>query len=98
GPGPGIIGRQTMLAAPAIQQLAGKYRVLAQLGQGGTADVSLAALRGPSGFNKLVVLKSMKDSLKAEPEFARMFLTEARLAARLNHPNIVQTNEVFEFQ
>jgi serine/threonine-protein kinase len=86
-----------MLAAPPLHQLDGKYRVLAQLGQGGTAYVSLAALRGPSGFNKLVVLKSMKHSLKSEPEFARMFMTEARLAARLNHPNIVQTNEVFEF-
>src|SRR5690606_41905550 len=68
-----------MFAAPAIHQLDGKYRVLAQLGQGGTANVSLAALRGPSGFNKLVVLKSMKHALKAEPEFARMFMTEARL-------------------
>ncbi len=86
-----------MLAAPPLHQLDGKYRVLAQLGQGGTANVSLAALRGLSGFNKLVVLKSMKHSLKSEPEFARMFMTEARLAARLNHPNIVQTNEVFEF-
>ena len=86
-----------MLAVPPLHQLDGKYRVLAQLGQGGTANVSLAALRGPSGFNKLVVLKSMKHSLKSEPEFARMFMTEARLAARLNHPNIVQTNEVFEF-
>ncbi len=87
-----------MLAGPAIHQLDGKYRVLALLGQGGTADVSLAALCGPSGFSKLVVLKSMKPSLKMEPEFARMFMTEARLAARLNHPNIVQTNEVFEFE
>ncbi|HEY6723537.1 MAG TPA: hypothetical protein VI197_05870, partial [Polyangiaceae bacterium] len=77
-----------MLAAPPLHQLDGKYRVLAQLGQGGTANVSLAALRGLSGFNKLVVLKSMKHSLKSEPEFARMFMTEARLAARLNHPNI----------
>jgi serine/threonine-protein kinase len=76
--------------------LRGKYRVLAQLGQGGTADVLLAVARGPSGFNKLVVLKSMKSSLQAEPEIAVMFLSEARLAARLNHPNVVQTNEVFE--
>jgi len=81
-----------------ISRIDGKYRVLAQLGQGGSADVSLAVARGPSGFNKLVVLKSMKASLRDEPELARMFLNEARLAARLNHPNIVQTNEVFEFE
>ncbi len=81
-----------------ISRIDGKYRVLAQLGQGGTADVSLAVARGPSGFNKLVVLKSMKASLRDETELARMFLNEARLAARLNHPNIVQTNEVFEYE
>lgn len=79
-----------------VEQFGGKYRVLAHLGQGGTANVYLAVARGPSGFNKLVVLKSMKPTLKTEPEIAAMFLSEARLAARLNHPNIVQTNEVFE--
>src|SRR5262252_8195340 len=74
----------------------GKYRVLAELGQGGTANVYLAVARGPSGFNKLVVLKFLKAELALESEFRRMFLDEARLAARLNHPNVVQTNEVFE--
>jgi serine/threonine-protein kinase len=86
-----------MGTAPNIHQIDGKYRLLAQLGQGGTADVSLAVARGPSGFNKLVVLKSMRSTMRSEPELARMFMNEARLAARLNHPNIVQTNEVFEF-
>jgi eukaryotic-like serine/threonine-protein kinase len=86
-----------MGTAPNIHQIDGKYRLLAQLGQGGTADVSLAVAHGPSGFNKLVVLKSMKSTMRSEPELARMFLNEARLAARLNHPNIVQTNEVFEY-
>jgi serine/threonine-protein kinase len=74
----------------------GKYRLLAELGKGGTAIVCLAVARGPSGFNKLVVLKFLKGELAAEPEFRRMFLNEARLAARLNHPNVVQTYEVFE--
>jgi serine/threonine-protein kinase len=74
----------------------GKYRVIAELGQGGTANVYLAVARGPSGFNKLVVLKFLKSELAVESEFRRMFLNEARLAARLNHPNVVQTNEVFE--
>src|ERR1043165_1361604 len=74
----------------------GKYRVIAELGQGGTANVYLAVARGPSGFNKLVVLKFLKTELAGESEFRRMFLNEARLAARLNHPNVVQTYEVFE--
>src|ERR1044071_7931490 len=71
----------------------GKYRLLAELGQGGTANVYLAVARGPSGFNKLVVLKALKKNLSNDPEFRNMFLNEARLAARLNPPNIVQTNE-----
>src|SRR5215468_860759 len=74
----------------------GKYRVLVELGQGGTVIVYLAVARGPSGFNKLVVLKALKKNLANDPEFRNMFLNEARLAARLNHPNIVQTNEVAE--
>ena len=82
--------------SPEHNELGGKYRILADLGQGGTATVSLAIARGPSGFSKLVVLKAMKQSLAQEPEFAQMFMNESRLAARLNHPNIVQTNEVFE--
>jgi len=85
-----------MLQAAAINDLGGKFRILAELGQGGSSRVWLAVARGPSGFNKLVVLKSMKDELKNEPDLAQMFLNEARLAGQLSHPNIVQTNEVFE--
>jgi eukaryotic-like serine/threonine-protein kinase len=76
----------------------GRYRLLGELGQGGTATVHLAVASGLAGFNKLVVLKKMKPQFTSEPGFAEMFLTEARLAARLNHPNIVQTNEVFEHE
>lgn len=85
-------------AAKTINQIDGKYRVIAQLEQGGTADVSLAVARGPKGFTKLVVLKSMRPQFRTEPEFTEMFMTEARLAARLIHPNVVQTNEVFDYE
>ena len=44
----------------------------------------------------LVVLKVLKHELAHEHEFRSMFMNEARLAARLNHPNVVQTNEVLE--
>src|SRR5882724_11771414 len=80
----------------AEAQPEGKHIILAELGHGGTADVYLAVARGPSGFSKLVVLKTLKISLQSDPEFREMFLNEARLAARLNHPNIVQTYEVVE--
>jgi eukaryotic-like serine/threonine-protein kinase len=71
-----------------------KFKLLVELGRGGMATVYLAVVRGPAGFNKLVVIKCLRPSLAAEPEFLEMFLAEARLAARINHPNVVQTNEV----
>src|SRR5689334_3257328 len=72
----------------------GKYRLIAELGHGGMAEVYLAVVRGPAGFNKLVVVKQIRPQLAEDPEFLAMFLDEARLAARLSHPNVVQTNEV----
>lgn len=72
-----------------------KYRLLARLGSGGMADVYLAAARGPSGFTKLEVLKVLRlDAEQDSSELVRMFQAEARLAARLNHPNIVQAHGV----
>jgi len=87
---------QSMAEARLLRELHGKYRILAQLGEGGTAHVWLAVAHGPSGFNKLVVLKTIRSELLEESSVVEMFLDEARLAARLNHPNVVQTNEVFE--
>jgi len=75
---------------------AGKYRLLGELGRGGMATVFLAAVEGPSRFTKLVVVKQLHQELSAELEFREMFMDEARLAARLSHPNIVQTFEVIE--
>jgi serine/threonine-protein kinase len=72
----------------------GKYRLIAELGHGGMAEVYLAVAQGPAGFNKLVVIKQIRPQLATDPEFLSMFLDEARLAARLSHPNVVQTNEV----
>jgi len=75
----------------------GKYQLFATLGRGGMAEVFLAVSRGPMGFNKLVVVKRLRNTLAEEPSFLNMFLDEARLAARLNHPNVVHTYEVGEF-
>ena len=74
----------------------GKYRLIAELGHGGMAEVFLAVARGPAGFNKLLVIKQIRPQLAEDPDFLSMFLDEARLAARLSHPNVVQTNEVGE--
>ena len=72
----------------------GRYRLVAELARGGMGIVHLAEARGPGGFEKLVVVKELKPELSDDPVFTAMFLDEARLAARLSHRHIVQTNEV----
>jgi serine/threonine-protein kinase len=78
----------------SYSDLGQKYQVLAELGQGGMSLVHLAAARSLGNVRKLVVLKSIRPELVANEKFRQMFLHEARLATRLNHPNIVQTYEV----
>jgi serine/threonine protein kinase len=76
----------------------GKYRLIAELGHGGMADVFMAVSMGPAGlgFNKLVVIKRLREHLANDQEFVAMLIDEARIAARLNHPNVVQTIEIGE--
>jgi len=77
-----------------IPGTAGRYRLIFELGHGGMSDVVLAVIQGPGNFNKLQVLKFLRGSLAEEADFCAMFLEEARLSARINHPNVAQTNEV----
>src|SRR4051794_2633147 len=86
--------RAFSLNPSAAAMRVGRYRVLSELGRGGMANVYLAVAQGPGGVNKLVVLKALLPELASEPESLTMFLDEARLAAQLNHPNVVQTYEV----
>ena len=81
----------------SISRAFGDHRLVAALGKGGMATVYLALSTKQFGFTKLVVLKVMRDDLGSD-EFVQMFLQEARLAARLNHANVVQTYEVSEFE
>jgi serine/threonine protein kinase len=82
--------------SPETGSGSGKYRTLFELGQGGTANVSLAVAKGPEGFKKLFVVKQLRSAYAQDPEFRAMFMNEARLSARLNHPHVVQVYEVFE--
>ena len=90
----------TQGSAPSVEMPRssfGKYRLLAQIGRGGMAEAYVAVASGPAGFNKLFVVKRMLPTLSADASYRTMFLQEARLAARLNHPNVVQTYEVGDF-
>lgn len=60
------------------------------------ASIHLARIAGPAGFEKPVALKIIHDHLAQDPQFVEMFLAEARIAATLNHPNIVQIYELGE--
>lgn len=85
----------TLVDAPAPEEF-GRYRLLGVLGQGGMARLYLAEQVGIEGFSKLVALKRVLPHLASDPDFRRMFLTEARLAARLEHPNVIATYELGE--
>lgn len=78
----------------ADELIAGKYRVLGQLGSGGTAKVHLSVALGPAGFSKLVVVKVPRADLGLDADLRDAFLREAQLAARFSHPNVVETFEV----
>jgi serine/threonine protein kinase len=87
-------GEEKDEGAPPPEAGATKYRDIAELGRGGMGHVYLCVASGPAGFSKLLVVKRLRPDLADDPELLDMFMREARLAARLSHPNIVQTNEV----
>ncbi|PTL75760.1 protein kinase [Vitiosangium sp. GDMCC 1.1324] len=72
----------------------GKYVLIRKLAEGGMAEIFLAKQLGAEGFERDVVIKCMLDHFTRYPEFVSMFLDEARLAARLHHPNIVQITDL----
>jgi serine/threonine protein kinase len=72
----------------------GRYVVRRKIAEGGMAEIFLAASRGPEGFEKEVVIKRIRSALADDPSFVQMFISEARVASKLNHPNIVH---IFDF-
>ncbi|MCB9667475.1 MAG: serine/threonine protein kinase [Myxococcales bacterium] len=72
----------------------GRYHILGHLASGGMAEVLLAKLIGPSGFERPVIIKRILPNLATRPEFVTMFLDEARIIAAIRHPNVVQVQEL----
>jgi len=79
---------------PAPPRPYGKYFLVRKVAEGGMAEIFLAKQVGQEGFERNVVIKRMLSNLSSSPEFVTMFLDEARLAARLSHPNIVQIHDL----
>src|SRR6266545_3569652 len=74
----------------------GRYELITRIGQGGMAEVQLALQRGPSGFEKLVVVKLVHKNLATQKAFVDMLLDEARVAALVKHPNVVDIYDLGE--
>jgi serine/threonine protein kinase len=68
----------------------GRYELVRKIAKGGMAELFLARAGGPGGFEKTLALKRILPHLAEDPSFVAMFLTEARLASRLHHTNLVQ--------
>ena len=75
-------------------RLIGRYALYGEIAAGGMATVHFGRLLGPVGFSRTVAIKRLHPQFAKDPEFVTMFLDEARLAARIRHPNVVATLDV----
>jgi len=94
--GPFVLAERFKSLVGGGQSVVGSYTILRRLGSGGMADVYLARRGGAGGVVQRVALKRLRPEHVDDPNFARMFLEEARIAARLVHPNIVTLLDVGE--
>jgi len=75
-------------------RVVGRYAIFDEIASGGMASVHIGRLLGPVGFSRTVAIKRLHPQFARDPEFLTMFLDEARLAARIRHPNVVPTLDV----
>jgi serine/threonine protein kinase len=82
--------------SPAMAQplLVGRYAIFDRIAIGGMASVHVARLAGEGGFARTVAIKRLHPQFALDPEFLAMFMDEARLAARIRHPNVVPTLDI----
>jgi serine/threonine-protein kinase len=81
-----------MPAPPA--RVLGRYALFDEIASGGMGTVCYGRLRGPAGFARTVAIKRLHPTFARDPEFVARFLDEARLAARIRHPNVLPTLDV----
>jgi eukaryotic-like serine/threonine-protein kinase len=77
-------------------RVVGRYALYEEIATGGMATVHVGRLRGAVGFAKTVAIKRLHPQYARNSEFVSMFVDEARLAARIRHPNVVQTLDVVQ--
>jgi serine/threonine protein kinase len=81
-------------SAGAAPRVVGRYEIFDEIAAGGMATVYLGRIMGSGGFSRTVAIKRLHPQFAKNPEFVTMFLDEARLAARIRHPNVVPTLDV----
>src|SRR5947209_1010052 len=81
-------------SVPAHARAFGKYTLLTKLATGGMAEIFLAQLRAIAGFEKQVVIKRILPHYADDADFVAMFLDEAKITARITHPNVCQVYEL----
>ncbi len=89
-----VNARESSARSSLVGHRIGKFDVIAEIGTGGMATVYLARSTGQGGFNRLVAIKVMHPHLSQEDSFVEMFLDEARVAATIQHPNVVSIIDV----
>lgn len=75
-------------------RVVGRYALYDEIAAGGMATVHIGRLLGPVGFSRTVAIKRLHAQFAKDPDFVSMFLDEARLAARVRHPNVIGTLDV----
>lgn len=90
------VGRRRPELEPRLGMRLGRYELLVPLASGGMAQVWVARLAGEHGFARLVAVKTMRPEHADSDAFRRMFLDEARLAARIVHTNVVEVLDLGE--
>src|SRR6185295_12780032 len=83
---------------PADGTRFGQYVLLEKIATGGMAEVWKARMRGVEGFQKIVAIKKILPHLSDNREFIDMFIDEAKLAAQLNHNNIIHIYDLGKIQ
>jgi len=84
----------TPMSGTATPQIIGRYALYDVIASGGMASVHIGRLIGPVGFARTVAIKRLHPNFACDPEFVAMLLDEARLAARIRHPNVVPTLDI----
>ena len=90
----------TPLTSPSSNgvRIVGRYALYSEFAAGGMASVHFGRLLGAAGFSRTVAVKRLHPQFAKDPEFVSMFVDEARLAARIRHPNVVQTLDVVQVE